>query len=179
MRSPCGSLWNQNIINQRLCKQNATWGYGAATGGVCAGVSYLSSTYSVGEGQFLTLGFGVWLNTHLSLVRGDWKSLCHIYSQPRVGECSCHAQTQGLHLGTEWTTKSFGRSPRGCDAPGPHGSVCWAWVTLQGGRKMKQLLRDKQGLCLDPVIRRCVWLGDLIHGSWAGKPVVRPMHVLL
>lgn len=65
-----------------------------------------------------------------------------------------------------------GIASRGWVPSGSRGGFDWlGWLIFQVGRALNPQLSNKQQLCLFPLIRRIVVLGDLIYGSRIGKQI--------
>ena len=107
-------------------------------------------------------------------------SLCVEYSQPCI---LTHAHSPGKEdTHAMWSHRKQSEQPgavggRFCSTkrvgvtPASHREMWLACLKCSVGwlGNGNPLLRDKQELCLVPLIRRVVWLEDLLCGSWVGR----------
>lgn len=116
-----------------------------------------------------------WLNIQYpALDRWVNKSLLPPYTH-NLGEKTLQVMQvhKGVALGTERTTmgcrRQLSRIKRMRCPLAPMGEGNWLIRTQnKGGHQNSRTLRDKQGLCQDPVIRGAVWLGDLMSRTGVG-----------
>ena len=143
--------------------------------GIGGRVFKLTPVYPIGERGIPTLGLWRWLNTwHLALDRRDqmkWTAVYSSYILTAWGKRTPCGATQGIHLGTKWTTRAVrGRlcSSKGGVLLGSCGRIWLACLNNSATRRWA-------GIVPDALNKEGVWLGDVIHGNWVGKGTwVRP-----